>query len=87
MDPYRNIHGEPIVPKDEPIEWENIPIPDFNLPILSKPKRTKSRAVKKVKLSPLKSKSIVKAQPKVNKGDYLYLCDIKEFSDLNLYLD
>ncbi|KAL8155478.1 hypothetical protein AgCh_000751 [Apium graveolens] len=47
VDPYRNIHGEPIVPKDELIEWENIPIPDFNLPILSKPKRTKSRAVKK----------------------------------------
>ncbi|KAL8114648.1 hypothetical protein AgCh_021492 [Apium graveolens] len=70
-----------------PIEWDNIPIPDFSLPILSKPKRTKSRAVKKVKLSPLKSKSVVKVQPKVNKGDYLYLCDIKEFSDLNLYLD
>ncbi|KAL8113381.1 hypothetical protein AgCh_020631 [Apium graveolens] len=61
VDPYRNIHGEPIMPKDEPIEWENIPIPDFNIPILSKPKRTKSRAVKKVKLSPLKSKSLVKA--------------------------
>jgi len=56
VDPYRNIHGEPIVPKDEPIEWDKIPIPDFSLPILSKPKRTKSRAVKKVKLSPLKSK-------------------------------
>ena len=40
-----------------------------------------------MKLSPLKSKSVVKAQPKVNWGDYLYLCDIKEFSDLNLYLD
>ncbi|KAL8147778.1 hypothetical protein AgCh_005194 [Apium graveolens] len=65
----------------------SLPIPDFNLPILNKPKRTKSRAVKKVKLSPLKSKSLVKAQSKVNKGDYLYLCDIKEFSDLNLYLD
>ncbi|KAL8108799.1 hypothetical protein AgCh_025042 [Apium graveolens] len=86
-DPYKNIHGEPILPKDEPIEWENIPIPDFNLPILRKPKRTKSRAVKKVKLSPLKSKSQVKAQSKVSKEDYLYLCDIKEFSDLNLYLD
>ena len=49
VDPYRNIHGEPIVPKDEPIEWDKIPIPDFNLPILSKPKRTKSRAVKKVR--------------------------------------
>ncbi|KAL8146795.1 hypothetical protein AgCh_004511 [Apium graveolens] len=59
VDPYRNIHGEPIVPKDEPIDWESLPIPDFNLPILSNPKRTKSRAVKKVKLSPLKSKSLV----------------------------
>ncbi|KAL8148108.1 hypothetical protein AgCh_005451 [Apium graveolens] len=77
VDPYRNIHDEPIVPKDKPIEWDNIPIPDFSLPILSKLKRTKSRAVKKVKLSPLKSKLVVKAQPKVNKGDFLYLCDIK----------
>ena len=35
VDPYRNIHGEPIVPKAEPIDWESLPIPDFNLPILS----------------------------------------------------
>ncbi|KAL8088859.1 hypothetical protein AgCh_038574 [Apium graveolens] len=69
VDPYRNIHGEPIVPKDEPVEWENIQIPDFYLPILNKPRRTKSRAVKKVKLSPLKSKSLVKAQSKVNELD------------------
>ena len=40
-----------------------------------------------MKLSPLKSKSLVKTQSKVNKGDYMYLCDINEFSDLNLYLD
>ena len=53
--------------KDELVEWENIPIPDFYLPILNKPKITKSRAVKKVKLSPLKSKSLVKAQSKVSK--------------------
>ncbi|KAL8094885.1 hypothetical protein AgCh_036413 [Apium graveolens] len=41
VDPYRNIHGEPIVPMDEPVEWKNIPIPDFYFPILNKPKRTK----------------------------------------------
>lgn len=49
------------------------------------PKKTKTRAVKKVKPSTLRSKSITKAQTKVNKGDIMYICDIKEFSDLNLY--
>ncbi|KAL8146162.1 hypothetical protein AgCh_004049 [Apium graveolens] len=83
----KNIDEPCVYKKDEPIDWESLPNPDFNLPILSKPKRTKSRAVKKVKLSPLKSKSLVQAKSKVNKGDYMYLCDIKEFSDLNLYLD
>ena len=52
-----------------------------------KPKKTKTRAVKKVKPSTLRSKSLTKAQTKVNKGDIMYICDIKEFSDLKLYLD
>ncbi|KAL8148766.1 hypothetical protein AgCh_005941 [Apium graveolens] len=33
VDPTRNIHGEPIVPKDEPVDWDILPIPELNLPI------------------------------------------------------
>ncbi|KAL8154666.1 hypothetical protein AgCh_000134 [Apium graveolens] len=52
-----------------------------------KAKKTKTRAVKKVMPSTLRSKSLTKAQTKVNKGDIMYICDIKEFLYLNLYLD
>ena len=34
-----------------------------------------------------RSKTLTKSQPTVNKGDLLYICDIKEFSEINLYLD
>ena len=87
IDPSKNFHGEPIIPKDEPIDWDSLLIPELNLPHFMKPKKTKTRAVKKVKPSTLRSKSLTKAQTKVNKGDIMYICDIKEFSDLNLYLD
>ncbi|KAL8098546.1 hypothetical protein AgCh_031358 [Apium graveolens] len=83
----QEFHGEPIIPMDELIDWDSLPIPELNLPHFMKPKKTKTRAVKKVKPSTLRSKSLTKAQPKVNKGDIMYICDIKEFSDLNLYLD
>ena len=87
VDPTRNIHGEPIIPKDEPVDWDSFLIPELNFPIFNKPKKTKTRAIKKVKPVTLKSKTLVKSQSTVNKGDTLYICDIKEFSDINLYLD
>ncbi|KAL8100349.1 hypothetical protein AgCh_032558 [Apium graveolens] len=87
IDPSKNFHDEPIIPKDESIDWDSLPIPELNLPQFIKPKKTKTRAVKKVKPSTLRSKSLTKAQTKVNKGDIMYIRDIKEFSDLNLYLD
>ena len=68
-------------------DWDILPIPELNLPHFIKPKKIKTRAVKKVKPSTLRSKSLTKAQTEVNKGDIMYICDIKEFSDLNLYLD
>ncbi|KAL8091399.1 hypothetical protein AgCh_033854 [Apium graveolens] len=86
VDPTRNIHGEPIVPNDEPVDWDSLPIPELNLPIF-KTKKTKTRASKKVKPISLKSKALTKSQPTVNKRDLMYICDIKEFSDLNLYLN
>ncbi|KAL8155012.1 hypothetical protein AgCh_000400 [Apium graveolens] len=87
VDPTRNIHGEPIIPKDEPVDWDNLAIPELNFPIFNKPKKTKTRAIKKVKPVTLRSKTLSKSQSTVNKGDLLYICDIKEFSDINLYLD
>ena len=86
VDPTRNINGEPIIPKDEPVDWDSLPIPELNLPIF-KTKKTNTRASKKVKPVSLKSKALTKSQPTVNKRDLMYMCDIKEFSDLNLYLD
>ena len=82
VDPTRNIHGEPIIPK----VVDSLPIPELNFPIF-KTKKTKTRASKKVKPVILKSKTLVKSISTVNKGDMLYICDIKEFSDINLYLD
>ena len=85
VDPTRNIHGEPIIPKDEPVDWDSLPIYELNFPIF-KIRETKKRASKKVKSVILKSKTLVKSKSIVNKGDMLYICDIKEFSDINLYL-
>ncbi|KAL8103767.1 hypothetical protein AgCh_028099 [Apium graveolens] len=87
VDPAKNFHGEPIIPKDEAIDWESLPIPELNLPIFNKPKKTKIRAAKKVKHVTLRTKTLAKTQTTVNKGDLLYICDIKEFSKINLYLD
>ncbi|KAL8100673.1 hypothetical protein AgCh_032796 [Apium graveolens] len=55
IDPSKNFYGEPIIPKDEPIDWDSLPIPKLNLPQFMKPKKTKTRAVKKVKPSTLRS--------------------------------
>ncbi|KAL8112553.1 hypothetical protein AgCh_020031 [Apium graveolens] len=87
VDPTRNFHGELIVPKDEPVDWDSLPLPELNLPIFNKLKKTKTRAIKKVKPVSLKTKTLTKAQPTVNKGDLLYICDIKEFPYINLYMD
>ena len=82
IDPSMNYHGEPILPKDEPIDWENLPMPTFNFSI-----PTKKRQVRKKPKPTLQFKSVSKPKPTVNKDDLMYICDIKEFSDINLYLD
>ncbi|KAL8115285.1 hypothetical protein AgCh_021943 [Apium graveolens] len=79
-----NFHGEPIIPKDEPIDWESLSLPDLNILILTKLKKTKSRAIKKAKPVKLQSKALAKPKPTVNKGDQLFICDIKKFSDIDL---
>ena len=87
VDPTRNIHGEPMIPKNKTVDWDSLSILELNFPIFNKPKKTKTRARKKVKPVTLRSKTLTKSQSTVNKGDLLYICDIKKFSDINLYLD
>ena len=82
VDPSMNYHGEPILPKDEPIDWDNLPMPSFNFPIPTKKGQTRKP---KTTLAP--RKNISKPKPTIKKDDYVYICDIKEFSDINLYLD
>ena len=82
--PEINFHGEPIQPKDEPIDWDSLPVPDLNLPMPSKKRSVR----KKAKPILVPAKVISKPQkPTVNKNDQLYICDIKEYSDIELYLD
>ena len=64
---------------------ENIQIPNFESLI-----PTKKRSLKKKKVKPtlIPSKPISKPQkPTVNKYDQVHICDIKEFSDIELFLD
>ncbi|KAL8115271.1 hypothetical protein AgCh_021929 [Apium graveolens] len=57
VDPIKNFHGEPIVPKEGPIDWESLPIPELNLSIFNKEKKTKIRAIKKIKPGTLRTKT------------------------------
>ncbi|KAL8120932.1 hypothetical protein AgCh_017929 [Apium graveolens] len=64
-----NFHGKPIFPEDEPIDWESQPIPDLNIPIPTKPKKTKKRVVKQAKPIRIQSKALAKPKPTINKGE------------------
>ncbi|KAL8105366.1 hypothetical protein AgCh_029239 [Apium graveolens] len=33
VDPNITFHGEPVIPKDEPVDWDSLPLPDLNIPI------------------------------------------------------
>ncbi|KAL8148041.1 hypothetical protein AgCh_005398 [Apium graveolens] len=87
VDPNITFHDEPVIPNDKPIDWDSLPLPDLNIPIYAKPKKIKKRAVMMVKPVKLQSKLVAKPKPIVNKPDQLFICDIKEFSDINLYIE
>ncbi|KAL8107131.1 hypothetical protein AgCh_023793 [Apium graveolens] len=87
VDPNITFHGEPVISTNEPIDWDNLPLLDLNIPIYAKPRKIKKRVVKMVKPVKLQSKLVAKPKPIVNKGDQLFICDIKEFSNINLYLE
>lgn len=82
--PFQNRHGEPIQPKDEPIEfhWEDFNLPNLNIPIYKEKKKRQS----KPKFT-LPSLRINQPAPKPsNKDDRVYIADIKEFGALDLHM-
>ncbi|KAL8115198.1 hypothetical protein AgCh_021871 [Apium graveolens] len=38
-----NYHGEPVVPKKEPIDWVSFPIPDLNIPLPTKNRTSRKK--------------------------------------------
>ncbi|KAL8155490.1 hypothetical protein AgCh_000760 [Apium graveolens] len=83
--PDVNFHGEPIIPKDEPMDWESLPIPELNIPIPATSKRRKNIPRKSVKSIPFQSKTLSKANPTVNKGDQLFIYVIKEAGETQVH--
>ena len=79
-----NFHEEPIIPKEEPVDLNEIPIPRF-LQEKEEVKKKKSRVVKPRPQFINHVPKVVK--PIENKDDYLYIADIQEESSINLYLD
>ncbi|KAL8148652.1 hypothetical protein AgCh_005859 [Apium graveolens] len=67
VDPNITFHGEPVIPKDESIDWDSLPLPDLNILIQVKPRKTKKKAIKKAKPVKIQSKSPI--TPKLTKGD------------------
>ncbi|KAL8157305.1 hypothetical protein AgCh_002124 [Apium graveolens] len=67
VDPNITFHSDPVVLKVEPIDWDSLPLPDLNLPIFAKQKKTKERVVKTVKPTKLKSTQVAKPKPTINK--------------------
>ena len=85
-DPFMNIHGETIIPKEEPIDWDTIKLPTF---LTSSPssKKQKRRIESTPSKASIKFTQKPKSKPQNSKDDYVHICDIKEFSDIELYLD
>ena len=79
--PDVNFFEEPIIPKEEPIDFDNIPVPVFLV----------KETVKRKPKGKIKARKLVNAPkpPKEpeNKDDYLYITNIEEFSDLDLQLE
>ena len=86
--PTINIHGEPIIPKEEPIDWDTIKLPTFltTLPLPKKQKR-KPKSTPPITSKKFTQKQKPKPKSPISKDDYVHICDIKEISDIELYLD
>jgi len=79
--PDVNFHDEPIMPKEEPIDLEDIPIPAFLVQESSKPKKKVKSVAKRMANPPKPPKD-----PE-NPDDYLIIANIEEISELELELD
>ncbi|KAL1811248.1 hypothetical protein ACET3Z_021313 [Daucus carota] len=79
--PDVNFHDEPIMPKEEPIDLEDIPIPAFLVQESSKPKKKVKSVAKRIANPPKPPK-----EPE-NPDDYLIIANIEEISELDLELD
>ena len=80
--PNFNIHGEPIIPKEEPIDWDNIKLATFitSLPPMKKQKKGSKKSVPPKTSKKFTQKYPHKPKPQITKDDYVHICDIKEFS-------
>ncbi|XP_063938017.1 uncharacterized protein LOC135147904 [Daucus carota subsp. sativus] len=81
MHPDVNFHDEPILPKEEPIDLDNIPVPAFLIQETSKPKKKGKSVEKKMANLPKPPK-----EPE-NADDYLVIAYIEEISELELDLN
>ncbi|KAK1397851.1 hypothetical protein POM88_007714 [Heracleum sosnowskyi] len=78
-----NFHDQPIMPKEEPIEFDEAYFPKF-LFEKDQPMKTKKRAVKAKPVFVRKPQS---QKPPTNPEDCMYIADIREESSLHLDLD
>lgn len=86
IDPTVNFHGDPIMPKEEPMNFDSIEVPSF----LLNPKQKKRAPKKQLSKGPVqvaRVPAIVKQPILENKEDFIYQAEIEEYSGMNLYLD
>lgn len=80
-------NGTPVELKDEPIEFDDLVFPKIILEA-EKKKKEKGSQRKKILKGQIKLQSVPQVvKPVEDKSDYLYIADIQEYSDLDLYLD
>ncbi|KAK1372514.1 hypothetical protein POM88_028707 [Heracleum sosnowskyi] len=78
-----NFHDQPIMPKEEPLEFDEAYFPKF-LFEKDQPMKTKKRAVK---ANPVFVRKPQPQKPPANPEDCMYIADIREESSLHLDLD
>ncbi|KAK1385868.1 hypothetical protein POM88_023603 [Heracleum sosnowskyi] len=78
-----NFHDQPIMPKEEPIEFDEAYFPKF---LLEKDQPTKSKK-RVVKAKPTFVRKPQPQKPPANLEDCMYIADIREESSLHLDLD
>lgn len=81
-----NFHGDPIIPKEEPMNLDSIEVPSFLLKPQQKPKQKKRIPRKQPSKEPIqvaRVPAIVKQPILENKDDFIYQADIEEYSSIS----